>query len=107
MIEGGGLGIFRPEEVGPMDVQVPNGVVDIAVRDEEEAVDAARRYLAYFQGSLADWSCEDQRRLRSLIPENRLRIFDVRSVIEALADTDSVLELRSGFGLGMVTALAR
>ncbi len=107
MIEGGGLGVFRPEEVGPMDVQVPNGVVDIAVADEAEATLVAKRYLSYFQGALADWACADQRLLRSIIPESRRRVYDVRSVIETMADAGSVLELRRGFGPGMVTALAR
>jgi acetyl-CoA carboxylase carboxyltransferase component len=107
MIEGGGLGVFRPEEVGPMDVQAANGVVDVAVEDEAEAVRVARRYLAYFQGRLRDFECTDQRRLRGAIPENRLRIYDVRGVLETLADTGSVLELRRGFGPGMVTALTR
>ena len=107
MIEGGGLGVFRPEEVGPMAVQVPNGVVDIAVADEAEAVAVAKRYLSYFQGPLADWACADQRLLRRAIPENRLRIYDVREVIDTLADTGSVLELRPTFGLGMVTSLVR
>jgi acetyl-CoA carboxylase carboxyltransferase component len=107
MIEGGGLGVFRPEEVGPMEVQVANGVVDIAVSDEAEAVAVARRYLSYFQGAVDAWDCADQRLLRTLIPENRLRIYDVRQVIETMADTGSILELRRGFGLGMVTALAR
>ena len=107
MIEGGGLGIFRPEEVGPMAVQIPNGVVDIAVADEAEAVRAAKQYLSYFQGRLENWEASDQRLLRGIIPENRLRMYDVREVIETLADRDSVLELRRHFGLGMVTALAR
>jgi acetyl/propionyl-CoA carboxylase alpha subunit/acetyl-CoA carboxylase carboxyltransferase component len=107
MIEGGGLGVFRPEEVGPMDVQVPNGVVDLPVADEAEAVAVAKRYLSYFQGPLPDWECADQRKLRHVIPENRLRIYDVREAIDTLADTGSVLELRRHFGLGMVTALAR
>jgi acetyl/propionyl-CoA carboxylase alpha subunit/acetyl-CoA carboxylase carboxyltransferase component len=107
MIEGGGLGVFRPEEVGPMSVQVPNGVVDVAVADEAEAVRVAKRYLSYFQGPLARWSCTDQRRLRSVIPANRLRVYEVRDAIETLADEGSVLELRRGFGPGMVTALAR
>jgi acetyl-CoA carboxylase carboxyltransferase component len=107
MIEGGGLGIFRPEEVGPMSVQVPNGVVDIAVADEAEAVKVAKKYLSYFQGSTRDWQCADQRLLRAIIPENRLRIYDVREVIETLADAGSVLEIRRHFGLGMVTALIR
>jgi acetyl-CoA carboxylase carboxyltransferase component/biotin carboxyl carrier protein len=107
MIEGGGLGIFRPEEVGPMEVQVSNGVVDVAVADEAEGVEVAKRYLSYFQGSLDDWECADQRLLRRIIPENRLRIYDVRQVVETLADHGSVLELRRHFGPGMVTALIR
>jgi acetyl-CoA carboxylase carboxyltransferase component len=107
MIEGGGLGVFRPEEVGPMSVQVPNGVVDIPVADEAEAVKAAKQYLSYFQGPVKDWECADQRLLRRVIPEDRLRVYDVRAVIETVADAGSVLELRKQFGLGMVTALIR
>lgn len=107
MIEGGGLGIFTPEEVGPMSVQVPNGVVDIAVEDEEEAVAAARQYLGYFQGRLDDWECADQRLLRRAIPENRLEVYDVRQVIATLADIGSMLELRKSYGPGMVTAFIR
>ena len=107
MIEGGGLGVFRPEEVGPIASQVANGVVDLAVEDEAAAVAAAKRYLAYFQGPLASWECADQRRLRTAIPENRLRVYAIRPVIETLADAGSVLELRRGFGRGMITALAR
>ncbi|MCP4757783.1 MAG: biotin/lipoyl-binding protein [Proteobacteria bacterium] len=107
MIEGGGLGVFRAEDVGSMKVQVPNGVVDIAVENEAEAVQMAKQYLSYFQGPTDQWECADQRLLRGIIPENRLRIYDVRSVIENMADTDSVLELRRHFGLGMVTAFIR
>ncbi len=107
MVEGGGLGIFRPEDIGPMNVQVANGVVDLPVADEAEAVQVAKKYLSYFQGPVARWECADQRELRGIIPENRLRIYDVRAVIETLADTGSVLELRRHFGLGMVTALVR
>lgn len=107
MIEGGGLGVFAPEEIGPLDVQVANGVVDVAVRDEAEAVAVARQYLGYFSGVTDDWSCVDQRVLRDVIPENRRQVYDVRRVIEALCDAGSVLELRAGFALGMVTALAR
>ena len=107
MIEGGGLGIFRPEEIGAMDVQVPNGVVDIPVADEAAAVRVAKTYLSYFQGSIDRWDCADQRLLRAIVPENRLRIYDIRSVIETMADSGSVLELREHFGLTMVTSLIR
>src|SRR6185312_16768 len=107
MIEGGGLGVYKPDEVGPMSVQVANGVVDIAVADEAEAVAAAKKYLSYFQGSLKDWTATDQNALRTLIPENRLRVYDIRKVVAALADTHSVLELRPNFAPGMITALVR
>jgi acetyl-CoA carboxylase carboxyltransferase component len=110
MIEGGGLGTVAPDEVGPMSIQVPNGVVDLLVEDESAAVAAARRYLSYFGGSSAgpgNAPHADQRVLRHLVPENRVRGYDVRPVIETLCDTGSVLELRAGFGIGVLTALAR
>ncbi|MEQ9519755.1 MAG: carboxyl transferase domain-containing protein [Parvibaculum sp.] len=107
MIEGGGLGVYRPEDIGPINVQTKNGVVDIAVADEEEAVAAAKKYLSYFQGNLKTWEVADQRELRHLIPENRLRAYDVRTVINTLADKKSVLELRKDFGIGILTCLVR
>ncbi|QKV96218.1 ATP-grasp domain-containing protein [Streptomyces sp. NA02950] len=107
MIEGGGLGVFRAEEVGPREVQVANGVVDLPVDDEAEAVDTARRYLSYFQGPFGDWEAPDQRLLRHAVPENRRRAYDMRAVVHGLADTGSVLELRPGFGQGALTALVR
>ncbi|MGH1563587.1 carboxyl transferase domain-containing protein [Mumia sp. DW29H23] len=107
MIEGGGLGTYAPEEVGPMSVQGPNGVVDVLVDDDTEAVAVAKKYLSYFQGPVTGWSAPDQRALRHVIGENRLRVYDVRRVVETLADHDSVLELRPPFGAGLVTALVR
>ncbi|MDE0662069.1 MAG: biotin/lipoyl-binding protein [Gammaproteobacteria bacterium] len=107
MIEGGGLGVYSPEEVGPMSVQIPSGVVDIAVEDEAEAVQATKKYLSYFQGPIDDWVANDQRMLRHVIPENRLRVYDIRELIDILADKDSVLELRPEFGTAMITALIR
>ncbi len=107
MIEGGGLGVFAPEEVGPTSDHVPNGVIDILVEDEAEAVSVAKRYLSYFQGRTTGWTAPDQRAMRSIVPENRLRAYPVRRVIETLADVDSMLELRSGFGRTMVTAFIR
>jgi acetyl-CoA carboxylase carboxyltransferase component len=107
MIEGGGLGVHAPQDVGPIDVQHSNGVVDLRVPDEAAAVAAARRYLSYFDGEVADHAAPDQTALRDLVPEQRKRVYDVRAAIAGLCDTDSVLELRDGFGPGMVTALAR
>ncbi len=107
MIEGGGLGVFAPEDVGPVSVQVPNGVIDVLVADEKEAVEVARRYLSYFQGDLTAWTSPDQTLLRDVVPPDRRRVYDVHRALELLADEDSVLELRSAFAPGMITALAR
>jgi acetyl/propionyl-CoA carboxylase alpha subunit len=107
MIEGGGLGAIAPDDVGPTSVQVPNGVVDVLVPDEAEATRVAKRYLSYFQGSLREWEAPDQRRLRHVVPENRVRVYNMRAAIDGLADVGSVLELRRGFGIGMITALIR
>jgi acetyl-CoA carboxylase carboxyltransferase component len=107
MIEGGGLGVFEPTAIGPIEVQRANGVVDIVVADEAEGVAVAKQYLSYFQGRTEDWTCADQALLRDVIPADRLRSYDVRKVIDLLFDTGSVLELRRDFGHGMVTALAR
>ncbi len=107
MIEGGGLGTFTPEEVGPIEMQTKSGVVDVRVADEAAAVAVARRYLAYFTQPTTAWTCADQAVLRTILPAERRRAFKIRPVIEALADTGSVLELRGEFGLAAVTALVR
>jgi acetyl-CoA carboxylase carboxyltransferase component len=107
MIEGGGLGKFSPEDIGPIDVQCKNGVVDVRVRDEAEAVAVAKKYLAYFQGPLPAWTATDQSTLRDALPDRRRRAYKIRPIIDTLADTGSVLELRPDFGRSVVTALAR
>ena len=90
-----------------MSFQVPNGVVDILVRDEAEAVQVAKKYLSYFQGPIAKWEAHDQRTLRHAVPENRLRLYDMREILHTIADQDSVLEIRQKFGVGIITAFIR
>ena len=107
MIEGGGLGVFKPEDIGPMSVQTANGVVDIAVTDDAEAVTVAKKYLSYFQGAVSRWEAANQRPLRTMIPEQRRYVYDVRAIIKTIADTDSFLELRPKFGPEMITGLIR
>ena len=108
MIEGGGLGVVSPDEVGPAAEQWRNGSLDLYVKDEAEAARAAKQMLGYFQGrTAADANHADQRLLRHLIPENRVRVYDIRAVIETLGDTGSFLELRGGYGRGMVTGMIR
>ncbi|MBU2512764.1 biotin carboxylase [bacterium] len=107
MIEGGGLGVFKPTDIGPIDVQVKNGVVDIVTENEAEATAIAKKLLGYFQGAVEQWSCPDQSALRDIIPENRRRGYPVRDVIDVLADVDSFIELRKSYGQGIVTGFIR
>ncbi len=107
MIEGGGLGVVSPDEIGPSEVQWANGVIDLLVEDEAEGARVAKQVLGYFQGPVAQWSCADQRELRHVIPENRLRVYDIGRVIRTLADDGSFTELRGGYGRGMITGFLR
>jgi acetyl-CoA carboxylase carboxyltransferase component len=106
-VEGGGLGVFKPEQIGPAAVQHGNGVIDILVDDEAQAVAAARHYLSFFQGPATQWTAPAELALRDVVPENRLRVYDTRAALAGIADVDSLLELRTGFGVGIHTALAR
>ncbi|MDP3171086.1 MAG: carboxyl transferase domain-containing protein, partial [Polaromonas sp.] len=107
MVEGGGLGVFRPEQIGPSAVQHANGVIDVLVDDEAQAVTVARQYLSFFQGALKEGLAPDAAALRDLVPANRLRVYDTLSVLNGVVDGGSLLTLRSGFGAGIHTALAR
>lgn len=107
MVEGGGLGVFQPEQIGPSGVQHANGVIDVLVEDEAQAVAAARHYLSFFQGAAPAGQAPDALALRQLVPENRLRVYDTQAAMQGVADVGSVLFLRSGFGVGIHTALAR
>lgn len=107
MIEGGGLGKFHPKDIGPANLQYKNGVIDILVEDEKEAVAVAKKYLSYFQGKINHWECADQEGLRNVVPENRKFAYDIFKVIHLLADKESVLEIRGGFAKNMVTAFIR
>ena len=107
MVEGGGLGVFKPEQIGPSDVQQANGVIDILVHNEAQAVAAARHYLSCFQGAQLEWQAPPAQALRHVVPENRVRVYDTRAAMQGIADEGSLLPLRTGFGVGIHTALAR
>ena len=107
MVEGGGLGRYPAEAIGPSEVQHANGVIDLLVSDEAEAVALARRYLSYFQGVVPQWQAPEADGLRDVVPENRLRAYDTLAAVRGTVDVDSLLELRRGFGCAIHTALAR
>jgi acetyl-CoA carboxylase carboxyltransferase component len=99
---------LRPEDIGPMDLHAKAGAVDLVVKDDTTAVSALSRYLGYFEGrSAATAAAATSDQLRRLVPEAPRQAYDVRKVITALADADSVMELRPAFARNAVTALAR
>jgi acetyl-CoA carboxylase carboxyltransferase component len=107
MIEGGGLGTYKPTDIGPIEVQSSNGTVDIVVDDEVQAAEVAVKVLSYFQADESDWQSNDQTELQRLLPENRRQTYQVRQVIEQLVDQDSFIELGKAYGPSMVVGLAR
>ena len=113
MIEGGGLGSFKPTEIGPIEVQSSNGTVDIVADDEAHAAKLALKVLSYFQKSSpsqtnrSDSLAQDQTILQSALPENRRQTYSVRNIIEVLCDTNEFTELGSGYGQSIVTGLSR
>ncbi len=107
MIEGGGLGVFKPTEIGPIEVQERNGVVDIVAEDEADATRIGKQLLGYFQGPIEQWSCPDQSTLRDAIPEDRRWGYPVRRIIETIADEGSFIELRRVYARPVITGFMR
>ena len=107
MIAGGGLGDVEPDDVGPIAMQAPNGVVDVVTKDEAEAVTVTKRLLGYFQGSGEPGDAPDQARLRDLVPERERRAYKIAPIIETLCDAGSTTFLREKFAPEMATAFGR
>ena len=107
MIKEGGLGDFKASEIGPSKIQYENGVIDILVENEKDAVEKAKQYLSYFQGNNPKWKVGDQNKLHNLIPEDRKYAYDVTKILDLIFDQNSVLELRGGFAKNMITSFAR
>lgn len=107
MIEGGGLGVFEAADVGPASIQARNGVIDVLVEDDSEAVSVARNLIGMSRGAISPGPATDQESLRSIVPANRRRLYDMRQVITSLVDADSFLELRRDFASAAITGLAR
>ena len=107
MIAGGGMGDFGPDEVGPADMQTANGVVDVLVEDEAEAVAVTKKLLGYFGGPGEAGEAPGQEGLRDVVPERQRRAFDPLPIVETLCDRDTVTVLRPRFAPEMLTTLGR
>jgi acetyl-CoA carboxylase carboxyltransferase component len=107
MIEGGGLGAFRPDEVGPVEVHRNSGAVDLVVEDEAEATAVSRTLLGAFQGPVSTWTTPDQAPLRDALPADRRYSYRVRPILARVFDEGTLIELRRAYGGSVITAFAR
>lgn len=96
-----------PEEIGPIDVHVRAGTVDILCKDDTAAAKTARQVLGYFQGSAEPGKAPDVIKLRDIVPADPMQGYNVRRVLDHIFDIGSVQELRPKFGGAALTALAR
>jgi acetyl-CoA carboxylase carboxyltransferase component len=107
MIEGGGLGTFSPRQIGPSQVQSKNGVIDMLVEDEAGAVAAAKTLLGLAAETAPAQNGNAAETLRSVVPSDRTRAYDMRDALTAVVDPESFLEVRRDFGVGMICGFAR
>jgi methylmalonyl-CoA decarboxylase subunit alpha len=105
------------QELGGWQLQAEvTGRVDLAVDSDDEAIAAVRRFLSYLPSHaeepppvapVAPGSEEACAAILDLIPEERSRVYDMRRVIRAIVDRDSLFEVKPRFGRSLVTGLAR
>jgi len=106
MIEGGGLGAFKPTDIGPSESQFTNGTIDILVDDETQACVMAKKVLMYFQNDNLAYNSQEQSALQFYMPENRRQTYDVRGIVTHIFDVDSFTELQQEYGRSIVTGFA-
>jgi acetyl/propionyl-CoA carboxylase alpha subunit/acetyl-CoA carboxylase carboxyltransferase component len=108
MIEGGGLGRWAPEDIGPAHVHTTSGAIDILVADDAAAVSTAQQYLGYFAPHpAAEAEPPDPERARAVVPGDRLRAYEMRAAIDSVVDRGSFLELRAEYAPGAITGFGR
>ncbi|MCC7484061.1 MAG: methylmalonyl-CoA carboxyltransferase [Burkholderiales bacterium] len=106
-----------PEELGGWQVLAEHsGFADAVVDTDAQAIDAIKRFLSYLPtnnrlappvAAVAEGSDEAVKGILDLVPESPTQVYDVRKVIRAFVDRDSVFELKERFGRSITTALAR
>ncbi len=84
------------------------GDIDLVLKTDAEAIDAARQYLSFYLTPETDFAPSDSANaIADVIPDNRRRPYDMGKVMNALVDADSAFELAPRWGRSMLTALAR
>ncbi len=108
MIEGGGLGKVAPTEIGPSELQIKTGLIDVLVDDEAAATNAAKKILGLsLELPRLTQDIERDESLRNIVPADRTKAYDMRTALTSIADPDSFLEFGRGSGLGAICGFAR
>lgn len=104
------------QELGGWQVQLRCGAVDHAVDTEEQAFEAARRFLSYMPNSVHDlpsrvrnWDDPErsEEALISIVPKDKKRAYHMRRIVSSVVDKDSFFEMGALFGRSIITGLAR
>ena len=98
------------------DIHARAGAVDDVVASEAEAFARARRFLSYLPSSVYELPAriaptDDPARrdpwLIEAVPRDRRKVYDMRRILNAVVDKDSLFEMGRKFGGSVITALAR
>ena len=106
------------DELGGPDVHLLSGVVDNLAEDEDHACELIQRFLSYLPTNVSllpprrplrgdDAPDRAEEALSSLVPRDRRRLYDMRSLLELVLDRSSIFELTPRYGASQITALAR
>jgi acetyl-CoA carboxylase carboxyltransferase component len=104
------------DELGGAALHAKSGVIDDVVEDEQAAFVALRRFLSYLPRNvwelppvLSPGDDPDRRddALSDIVPANRRRIYDMRRILRAVLDVESIFEIGRGHSPGIITVLGR
>src|SRR5919201_7106750 len=91
-----------------------SGCGDLLCADEDEAIQAARRYLGYFPSSWRGQPPAEQPRgpayagpVAPLVPTDESQPFDMLPLVAAISDEGSFFEVKPEFAPELITGLAR
>ena len=84
------------------------GDVDLVVEDVPQAVSATQQFLEYWYDDTPGFSAAaSASTIGKIVPSNRRRAYDMRKVVEAFADRDSVFEVGAEWAQSLITVFAR
>ena len=108
---------ISPEELGGWKIHAEvTGLVDAIGDSEEECMDLAKQFLSYLPSHSGEVSpgasidkatgC-DLRNILDDLPEQRNRVYDMKTIAKSIVDGGDLIELKASFARPCITAFAR